>query len=695
MSEPADDMIEWMKAEGLDISRENYIAFNWGSVAEWTVEHEAELPESLQDWSLFVPDKKTGELVYIGDEEEPDDPFRDARAWNEEAHSRGQPDNAGQFGPGGYGGKAKAAKAKARAKSAGKRRRSEAEISKHIARLKREGGSKAEIAAAYNEKRELRMEGVRRERKESAAKRASKPASKPARRTPSEIVTKAKMEQEAKVSRLKEKREGKGKKPVDKKAFDEAKIRIGQGTDEKNFIKSWNDKIGIDPEVFKHDFLGGVDATMSINKEGSKFVVNGSINGTGRHEGRSVGTYTREIDPDRKYAYSAFFELQKGVQHGDIGKKVLAGNVETYEKLGIEVVGVSANIDVGGYAWAKYGYVPTPEAWGELRSDLKRAINFVSSQTGRGGSRRSANQEEAEEWDWLSEETQNDVRDRWMSDSRQEFLDSEIENWRDSGQALNEAKRDLASNFSDDVDPPEWVNDAIQSAREEHEESGKKIPFTNQQIYLAMKANEYNSRYDDGRDDIEFEFDDGELKEPKGYDPNQKTLPGIEKVEPHEYLTQDARDIIIKHVASDANDRAESEAGDVEPPEYLADQVGEYQDEYWDSMDDDQKLEHARRYDLHYYEGAPDEDEDEEEEPEQKEMDVGKVQSEDEKLLEILESNNPKAVWKFADSGERAKRLLLGTNWRGKLNLKDPEAYKRFKDYVARVKKEEASGKEA
>jgi len=44
-----------MKEAGIPVTRENYyIAMNWGEpVPEWTAELEAELPEELQDWSLF------------------------------------------------------------------------------------------------------------------------------------------------------------------------------------------------------------------------------------------------------------------------------------------------------------------------------------------------------------------------------------------------------------------------------------------------------------------------------------------------------------------------------------------------------------------------------------------------------------------------------------------------------------------
>jgi len=41
---------------GLPYTRENYIRFNWGRAvpdAEWTAEHEDELPPELQDWSRF------------------------------------------------------------------------------------------------------------------------------------------------------------------------------------------------------------------------------------------------------------------------------------------------------------------------------------------------------------------------------------------------------------------------------------------------------------------------------------------------------------------------------------------------------------------------------------------------------------------------------------------------------------------
>ena len=43
-----------MLEDGIPITRKNYVAFNWGKKPKpWTAEHEAELPEELQDWSAF------------------------------------------------------------------------------------------------------------------------------------------------------------------------------------------------------------------------------------------------------------------------------------------------------------------------------------------------------------------------------------------------------------------------------------------------------------------------------------------------------------------------------------------------------------------------------------------------------------------------------------------------------------------
>ena len=46
----SDSLLRWMKANGVAVTRDNYIQLAWGSEPPdpWTPEHEAELPEELQ-----------------------------------------------------------------------------------------------------------------------------------------------------------------------------------------------------------------------------------------------------------------------------------------------------------------------------------------------------------------------------------------------------------------------------------------------------------------------------------------------------------------------------------------------------------------------------------------------------------------------------------------------------------------------
>lgn len=475
----------------------------------------------------------------------------------------------------------------------------------------------------------------------------------------------------------------KGKKPAKKEDFDKAKIGIrvaggsGSTQSEQAFIAKWNDKVGIEPEEFKKTFLGGVNASMNIVDYGTKYNVTGSIWGEGAQEGVEVGSYERDIKVDAKEAYSAYFKLNKSTTKHNIGKKILAGNIETYEQLGIEKVEVSANIDVGGYAWAKYGYVPTQASWDSMRGKLESRLTGEE----RSSRPQSSNTIEADDWNMLSSDVQSDVRDRWMRDSRDEFISSEEQNWRESGQAKDDAKRELASMYGGG-DIPEWASEAFDGARSYFEERDQPpIPYTNKQLYDAISL-EYDGGNGDGEDDPDISFDDDLLKEPTGYDPSQGTLPGIEPIDPASFLTKDMRDRIEKRMIAAFDKKAEDNADNIDPPSYLAENVEEYQDDYWNQKSEREMLQHAVDYGMADIEIEPDEDD---EEPQQ-EMDLpAEPKTGETPLLDAVRSRDPKSIWKVADSS-RGKELLLNTNWSGVLSLKDKESMARFKEYVGRAK---------
>jgi hypothetical protein len=56
-------LLQWMKGNGVPITRETYIELAWGSLLPdpWTKEDEAYLPGELQDWTQFEPDEQPGD----------------------------------------------------------------------------------------------------------------------------------------------------------------------------------------------------------------------------------------------------------------------------------------------------------------------------------------------------------------------------------------------------------------------------------------------------------------------------------------------------------------------------------------------------------------------------------------------------------------------------------------------------------
>jgi hypothetical protein len=450
--------------------------------------------------------------------------------------------------------------------------------------------------------------------------------------------------------------------------FDKKGVRLDHDTTinpakAEKFLQTWNEKIAEAPEDFKKDFVG-VPASMSLEYDDTneKLFVSGNVQ---NDEGRSIGSYQRTLDLKNKSAYSAYFVLNKGERGEGVGKKLLASNVAMYDKLGFDKVSVSANIDVGGYAWAKYGYVPTAQSWRSLSSDIRDKLN---DQGDRANHAASGSGYTPETWDQIGDHDQSQIETAWSRATYSEFEDSEIQNWRDSGQALEDAKRGMSD--VSDLRDEDWAKAALETWRDGlSSKEAEGIPFTNDQILAAVDIEEYSSRYGEGKDDPDISIADNKLTGSI----TQPTLPGIPEAPP---LTDDRRQEIIDALTEGFNDEAESKAQDMDPPSHIADSVSEYQSEYWSSMSDEDKYDWAERNsELPEY---PLED-DEEETPEP----VEATDPQRDALMKLAQSSDPKALWAIADSSQ-GKSLLLGTSWSGVLDLKDKQTMARFHAYVGR-----------
>lgn len=431
--------------------------------------------------------------------------------------------------------------------------------------------------------------------------------------------------------------------------FGKDKIEVNTTKPEK-FIEAWNDAIGLDPGEFHEKFTGGLKSTMEIShaynehSDGDVMTNRIQINGSLQDEnGRSIGTYTRVIDLKNNDAESSYFKMSSSEQGKGEGKTLLAANVKMYQELGLDKVEVHANIDVGGYAWAKYGYVPTQDSWDDLRSTLRDKLD------GSGGTTSYT----PEEWDSMSGDNQDSVFEHWKENTHDEFEQSEIDNWHESGRALDDAKTAVAEQFNAES---QWANNAIDKWRSERPADAPEM-LSNKRI-LDIITVEYDSRHGDGTDDPTITIEDVE------------------------WLTEHDLNTLEAALIESFNGRAEDKANEMDPPN-LDDSIADIQSEVWSGMRDRDKFSYAEDHGL--IEDIEDEGSGDYEGPA-----VNVSESERDDLQALLDEEDPKSIWAVADS-PGGKELLLGSDWNGAIDLKDKDTMTRFNAYVGGRKKPSAA----
>jgi hypothetical protein len=195
-------------------------------------------------------------------------------------------------------------------------------------------------------------------------------------------------------------------------------------------------------------------------------------------------------------------------------------------------------------------------------------------------------------WEGLSSDQQEQVKEKYIADNKESWVDSEINNWMDSGQALDEAKQQVARELNDG-DETEWAADAIKDWMDGRAENGERVPYSSETILSAVQVS-YQDGYG-GAGKFEVEFDSDKLSSPIGYDPDQQLLPGIEAIHPSSYLSVEMRDELGSALSDAFDERADDVKDKLEPPDYFSDSAEEALSEDWEyGVDDDFKWNYAQ-----------------------------------------------------------------------------------------------------
>lgn len=147
-----------------------------------------------------------------------------------------------------------------------------------------------------------------------------------------------------------------------------------------SFQQEWQSRLGLTPQ----QYFQGLFDTPRVR------LGNSSIQVERDHQGlrsldvemdlhcprtnRPIGHMDRQFHFSQQgttAVYHRLFELFPGTQGKGIAKDLLANSVALYEQAGVSKIDLYASLEVGGYAWAKYGFSPKP---GSQTRELFRTV---------------------------------------------------------------------------------------------------------------------------------------------------------------------------------------------------------------------------------------------------------------------------------------------------------------------------------
>jgi hypothetical protein len=336
------------------------------------------------------------------------------KEWNEADHPRGQPGNAGQFGSGGGGGSSKPARPAAASRGAyagqyvtsGESPRANHHLTvervltnppnrgihyrRMLAHLIREapqhGGDRGQIAAL---KRRLiasldatvAAETARGRTTEAARAQASADRLRASLEGMARTTNPALQRQPGQptVQELIARQRAQSTTPAAPKPGSHLdKLSTGKKLEAKyrsdaDAVRIYEQHIKEDPDEFAKNMLAGMaEHATGTTVTASRYSPNTLTFRTNFNGG---GSMTREINFQTGEVDHAYLVIPK--EQRKAGKSILASQIATYQKLGLKAVQVHANIDVGAYAWAKYGFVPKQSSWDELRRDLGHRLAAI------------------------------------------------------------------------------------------------------------------------------------------------------------------------------------------------------------------------------------------------------------------------------------------------------------------------------
>ncbi len=152
-----------------------------------------------------------------------------------------------------------------------------------------------------------------------------------------------------------------------------------------NATKNWNKDFKIPPNNFINGVKNSIPEELELEdlyvtiptREEKKRTYNFDFIFRGKNKELIRLTRGFDFKEGEKIVKHSFFKLSPDLRNKGLAKKVLNDWLDLYEEIGIQKIDINANIDVGGYAWARYGFTPTKDFWKTYKNDLLEKLEIM------------------------------------------------------------------------------------------------------------------------------------------------------------------------------------------------------------------------------------------------------------------------------------------------------------------------------
>lgn len=178
-------------------------------------------------------------------------------------------------------------------------------------------------------------------------------------------------------------------KKANKNLPDNITFEVMESQEDFHVIENWNKYVRDKPEDFARNLIKGIKTKngaeikfkiqllQSVREKNNITLMVEGVENTSR--GKSVFTATRKFHKtdDRLEMYHSYFEVDAAHRNSDIGKQFFNNLLEMYDRWDVKKITVGANIDVGGYAWARYGFLPDQDNWNLMRTQYREFMDMT------------------------------------------------------------------------------------------------------------------------------------------------------------------------------------------------------------------------------------------------------------------------------------------------------------------------------